>query len=532
MGLNVVAKRFYSSGSSGNSIRAQRIHTHSSFGGMNIQGFSAGDYFACFEPRIDAWVGWQFLGDGRGGKIVVALDWFGEQPPQQGELVTASLLGEKQPYVYRVTSPPPPGTVKVDHGELRADTDTRVGEQWNTRAQVQTYRSRFHQMPAATSKPAQIIQLEGATWAHTTPSTTAGDPVQLHTSTDSFVASYACFDERFDEGFGVAQFAQFTGLHSLDLRGIPAEVEAVEALVQALPNLRVLSSPELRPGDSLDLTHSHLTNLTLDSMGLSELHLPRTIERLTIQRVGALKIHTPRGGAELDIIAEGDLPRITGVENLRMLQISEIENLDIAQLAEDFPGLRSLHLWGKPGYLHNAQDLLNLKELHTLRLYDLFGWSAHEWPGEDVQKQMPALEALLMNSIPADVAQAGKNLMKGRTTAWVDIRGPRKPEWLAENIDNPLRHWVDNPHIPASAAKKAGNIYKETLRSIKAQAPVKETLRSFIASINQLAVKKNFIDAGEREDIIVALEKLCEAAGASSEEIQQAIVMGEELIED
>lgn len=130
-----------------------------------------------------------------------------------------------------------------------------------------------------------------------------------------------------------------------------------------------------------------------------------------------------------------------------------------------------------------------------------------------------------MNSIPVDVAQAGKNLMKGRTTAWVDIRGPRKPEWLAENIDNPLRHWVDNPHIPASAAKKAGNIYKETLRTINtsAQVPLKETLRSFIGSINQLAVKKN---------LIAALEKLCEAAEASPEEIRQAIVMGEEFIED
>ena len=125
-----------------------------------------------------------------------------------------------------------------------------------------------------------------------------------------------------------------------------------------------------------------------------------------------------------------------------------------------------------------------------------------------------------------------------RIVAWVDIRGPRKPEWLAENIDNPLRHWVGNPHIPASAAKKAGNIYKETLRTIRAstktpdQAPLKETLRTFIEGINQLAAKKNFIDAGEREDIIAAMEKLCKAAGASSEEIQQAIVMGEELIED
>ncbi|WP_258879506.1 hypothetical protein [Corynebacterium glutamicum] len=48
-----------------------------------------------------------------------------------------------------------------------------------------------------------------------------------------------------------------------------------------------------------------------------------------------------------------------------------------------------------------------------------------------------------------------------RIEAWVDIRGPRKPEWLAENIDNPLRHWVDNPHIPASAAKKAKYLQRD-----------------------------------------------------------------------
>ncbi|BAU96586.1 hypothetical protein N24_2324 [Corynebacterium suranareeae] len=454
-----------------------------------------------------------------------------------GELFHAPLLGENRPYVYRVTGPPPPGTVKVDHGELRAPVDTRVGEQWNTRAQVHTYSLRFNQEPVVTPQSARIVQLDGATWASTTPTTVAGDPVQLHTSTHSFFASQAHFEPDFD----ILQFSQIAGLYTLTMRGIPASVETVESLVRALPNLVVLSLPDFSRRATLDLRQSQLKDLTVDLASVGEVHLPHTIEQLTIHAedpTQELRIATPRDGAELDIVAKKKLPRITGVDNLRLLQISEIEHLDIAQIAEDFPGLRALQLWGKPGIIQNAQDLLKLKELHTLRLQDLFGWSAQQWPGKRTQEQMPALDALLMNSVPADVAQAGKELMKRRVPAWVDIRGPRKPGWLAENIDNPLRHWGENPHIPTSAAKKAGNIYKETLRTIRTStkapdhAPLQETLRSFIASINQLAAKKNFIDAGEREDIVVALEKLCEAAGASSEEIQQAIVVGEELIED
>ena len=35
------------------------------------------------------------------------------------------------------------------------------------------------------------------------------------------------------------------------------------------------------------------------------------------------------------------------------------------------------------------------------------------------------------------------------------ITKARKPEWLAQNLDNPFRGWDGAEHIPASAAKKA-----------------------------------------------------------------------------
>lgn len=54
-----------------------------------------GDYFACFEPRIDRWVAWQTVGAAPHGKeiAIAPLDWFGEQRPVLAELCETPLIG-------------------------------------------------------------------------------------------------------------------------------------------------------------------------------------------------------------------------------------------------------------------------------------------------------------------------------------------------------------------------------------------------------------------------------------------------------
>ena len=60
-----------------------------------------------------------------------------------------------------------------------------------------------------------------------------------------------------------------------------------------------------------------------------------------------------------------------------------------------------------------------------------------------------------MTSLPETAAKAAKQLWKSKPGMDLRITKARKPEWLAQNLDNPFRGWDGAEHIPAAAAKKA-----------------------------------------------------------------------------
>ena len=68
---------------------------------------------------------------------------------------------------------------------------------------------------------------------------------------------------------------------------------------------------------------------------------------------------------------------------------------------------------------------------------------------------MPELRWFWMTSLPETAAKAAKQLWKSKPGMDLRITKPRKPEWLAQNLDNPFRGWDGAEHIPAAAAKKA-----------------------------------------------------------------------------
>ena len=67
-----------------------------------------------------------------------------------------------------------------------------------------------------------------------------------------------------------------------------------------------------------------------------------------------------------------------------------------------------------------------------------------------------------MTSLPETAAKAAKQLWKSKPGMDLRITKARKPEWLAQNLDNPFRGWDGAEHIPAAAAKKAANQYRKT----------------------------------------------------------------------
>ena len=70
---------------------------------------------------------------------------------------------------------------------------------------------------------------------------------------------------------------------------------------------------------------------------------------------------------------------------------------------------------------------------------------------------------MVLDDQPAeDAAKAAKQLWKSKPGMDLRITKARKPEWLAQNLDNPFRGWDGAEHIPATAAKKAANQYRKT----------------------------------------------------------------------
>lgn len=510
---------------------------------MGMMHAVVGEYYACFEPRISRWVAWQLLEVNRRGAVLVALDWLGAQAPEAPELNDSGLLGG----AYRSYGPPPPGTIRVGSGPLKSSADTRLAENWGTRMQVRAHRERQGQIVSSTSEDMEMVALVGAVFTHPMPGHAIGGPVLVPSTLHDFVARCAQYGERFD----VSQFAGLTGVRTLDLVGVPEPVqaEAVQEIARSCLGLIRLTLPPVAAGDDvLDLRDGRFSELVLHPSGLTTVLLPETIEKVVLLpgsgSTTELRFETPQDGAELELVITGELPKITGVPQLRLLHVDEIDSLDIAAVVRDFPGLRAMQLWGRPGCLRNAQALSQLTGLHTLWMQDLFGWVAAEWPGHE-PAAMPSLRALLLKSAPADVVQAGKRLLRGRDSAWMEIGSPRSPEWLAENIDNPLRHWADEPRIRKAEAKRATALYVDCLRRARSigeardadtaaghEDPVLELSRDFVDGINAINAKRGFMDTADREDAGSALEKLWEAAGATPEEMERAMLLADALGDD
>ena len=260
---------------------------------------------------------------------------------------------------------------------------------------------------------------------------------------------------------------------------------------------------------TLDLRGTSIRKLMLDMTGLEELWLCEGTEQLLFQNKGldACTIHAPEDGSGLTLQFIGEYCPHTELPNLRGLHGIELKDFDLTGLAAVHPLLKELRLWGAPGNLGNFSAVRGFRELTNLSTFDLFGFGADDIPTPD---QMPALCWFWMTSLPEEAAKAAKRLWKGRPDVDLRITKPRKPEWLAQNLDNPFRDWDGAEHIPASAAKKAASQYRKTRAQLiklaeesgeDAQAQALEAVAAYTQTFN----KMRFIETEERDEIYMAL---------------------------
>ena len=129
---------------------------------------------------------------------------------------------------------------------------------------------------------------------------------------------------------------------------------------------------------------------------------------------------------------------------------------------------------------------------------------------------------------PEEAGKQIKKKYKGKITE-LDIRKLRKPEWLAENLDNPLRHWDGSEFVPPAKFKKAVVIYRNARRDALVAANqylidrdaallqnrLEQTGKEFVIAFNKLDGKSGFIETEEREDLCAAFQVILDAVDSS-----------------
>lgn len=265
----------------------------------------------------------------------------------------------------------------------------------------------------------------------------------------------------------------------------------------------------------LDFSKTHLHKLEIDIDSVEELCLNDELEELIIlgKPSNNCKIYAFENGRNLLLTTSKEIPAIWGLETLGKLHCTEVNEIDIAELSAIYPKLRELRLWGKPGNISNFDSLSRLADMERFSTSDLFGFAGKDIPQPE---SLPKLNWFWMSSLPEDAAKATKKLYKKQKEQGLDLRivKARKPEWLAQNLDNPFRSWDGQENITVANAKKAADLYRkarsamlalEQCQSEDAGQLAKSIVRTYAEGFNKMDKRISFIETVEREDIYIAL---------------------------
>lgn len=278
----------------------------------------------------------------------------------------------------------------------------------------------------------------------------------------------------------------------------------------------------------LDLSRTYLKEVSIDDEDMLVIKLPRSCRQLTFKgRIHPeLKVEASEGGKrlmiQLDVDKQNGLIPNLDIPQLSGLVLLSIENLDLSQIPHHFPHLNCLRLVGKPGHVKNINALSLLNELEErLIIDDLFGFISEEFPEP---KSWPKLKWLNLESVPEEAGKHIRKVFKGKVNTLI-VRKLRKPEWLAENIDNPLRHWDGSEFVPKSKFKKAVTVYRDARRtalaaaedytkdkdSIRLQKQLEQISIEYVQAFNKLDGRTYWIETEEREDICAAFDVILNA---------------------
>jgi hypothetical protein len=479
-----------------------------------------GDIFASYNARLDAYTAIQVthLSEGRkqAQAAVLTLDWIGKALPTDAEVAAMKpktfdffFLKSRMNHTWVSLPVPPVWTQVGQRAPLCEDTVNSYSgwpdgsylhsqQQWDARPKAS--RDRF-KAAAKREDKTPVITVGGVTVNRSTP--------RLDGERLAAVDDLSVFDDlqlltNVTTDRPIAGLFDFLRKHSF----------VYEA------DLRNHGEPQV------DLRGTHLRRLSIDVTGVTELHLNDGLEYLSLQGEPSpsLRIHAEADGRWLTLGVKDPHVTWSGLDALDGLHLQHGREIDLATVVARFPALSEMRLWGAPGQVRNLSALAALTDLQTLTLYDMFGFGPEDIPAPS---SFPKLGMFWLTSVPADAAAAIKKTYKPATTQGLDlqVRQPRKPEWLAANLDNPFRNWDDTEGITSAQAKKAATLYKtaraEALK-LAGEADMLAALRpvvlAYTEAFNKMDSRSNFIFTEEREQIYEALLQIFNAVDEKRQE--------------
>ncbi|MEW4370098.1 hypothetical protein [Paenibacillus kandeliae] len=274
----------------------------------------------------------------------------------------------------------------------------------------------------------------------------------------------------------------------------------------------------------LDLSDTAVRILTLFAHDMKEVRLHDQADQLylNIMQNTPLRIEVAADGRYLSLYATtsadtGQVVPFYGLSQLHALYLHHVRTLNVATLMDRFPHLCQLTVWGAPGKVQHMEQLAQMERLQHIHMNDLFDFTGEQFPHPD---QLPSLRSLSMNSLPAEAAKEIKKNYKKRAAAGmqVSIKRPRKPEWLAENLNNPFRDWDGREGITATQAKKAAKAYNTLHAAIRKLNHVDESsllplVEQYTEAFNAMQNSRSgYIATIEREEVYTALVLLLDLA--------------------
>ncbi len=492
-----------------------------------------GDILVSHNARLDAYFAVQITGSKMDGKYplvsVLTLDWMGKALPTDAEI--AAMKPKSFDFFFWnarfdhdwVPAQVPPSFQRVGHRPVLVTTELGSysgwpdgstfysQQQWDARPKA--LRDKFKHA-AAREDETPVVTVNGFTVTHSTN--------RLTDWLTAAVDDLSIFDD----------LALLTNV-ATD-RPIPGLFDFLHKH-SFINELQLLNHGETR----LDLRSLLATRLIIDVTGLTELYLNDAVEFLSLVGSAAsdLRIHADADGRWILLHTTDAAAPWSGLSALGGWSVYRLKEMDVASAVRRFPTLRDVSMSGAPGYVRNLAALSALSNLETLRLNDVFGFTPEDIPAPS---NFPALQTLHVTSCPADAADAVKKIYKPAAAAGLDlsVRQPRKPEWLAANLDNPFRNWDDIEGITPAQAKKAAALYKtartdalKVASEADALVALSPIVLTYTEAFNKLDSRSNFIFTEEREQIFEALLQIFNAVDEKRREAGAAPIDQDALIE-